>query len=304
MTVDGKEGLGQQGGRKAPFVSSQWRHRRGVLSPSGRPLVMGIINTTDDSFFEGSRHQEIQSAVATGLQMVADGADLLDLGAESSRPGADPVGSAQEQDRLLPVLEALRKETGIPITIDTVRSDTARAALDSGADAINDISAGLLDEGMLPLAAEFNCGLILMHMQGMPRSMQDNPQYDDVVADVTAHLNNRIQAAEKAGLHPDCIMIDPGIGFGKQLSHNLTLLNNLHIVAGNRPLLLGASRKSFIAQVGTTNGDTLPVADRLPGSLATLAVALNQNISMVRVHDVAASVQFFRVLQAIAEETC
>lgn len=304
MTVDGKAGLGQEGGLRAPFVAPGWRHRRGVLSPCGRPLVMGIINTTPDSFFEGSRHQGIQSALTTGLQMIAAGADLLDLGAESSRPGADPVGSSQEQERLLPVLEALRKETDIPITIDTVRSETARAALDAGADAINDISAGLLDADILPLAAEYNCGLILMHMQGMPRSMQDNPQYDDVVADVAAHLNNRIQAAEKAGLHPDCIMIDPGIGFGKQLSHNLALLNNLHIVAGNRPLLLGASRKSFIAQVGISTGDSLPPVDRLPGSLAALAVAFNQNISMVRVHDVAASVQFLRVLQAITEETC
>jgi len=264
MTVDGATGIKSEGGLRAPFVAPGWQHRRGFLEPCGHPLVMGIINTTPDSFFEGSRHEGIQSAVAAGLKMVAQGADLLDLGAESSRPGADPVGSATEQERLLPVLEALRRETDIPITVDTVRSDTAKAALDAGADAINDISAGLIDAEMLPLAAMYGCGLILMHMQGMPRSMQNSPQYDD----------------------------------------NLKLLKNLGTVAGDRPLLLGASRKSFISQIALQTGATLPVIDRLPGSLAALAAAFDQSISMVRVHDVAASIQFYRVLQAMAEETC
>ncbi len=304
MTLNGTGKDSEEGGLQAPFFAPSWRHRRGLLVPQGRPLIMGIINTTPDSFFEGSRHQEVQAAVATGLQMISDGADLLDIGAESSRPGADPIGSTKEQERLLPVLEALRRETDIPITVDTVRSGTAKAALDAGADAINDISAGLLDAAMLPLAAEYGCGLILMHMQGLPRSMQDDPQYGDVVAEVSKHLQNRVAAAEKAGLDAACIMIDPGIGFGKQLSHNLALLKNLRSVAGNLPLLLGASRKSFIAQIVMQTGGTLPPDNRLPGSLAALATAFDQGITMVRVHDVDASTQFCKVLQAMAEETC
>jgi dihydropteroate synthase len=304
MTAEDKGEDRSKGGLRAPFPAPVWHHRRGILKPAGHPLVMGIINTTPDSFYAGSRHEGVQSAVTAALQMVADGADVLDLGAESSRPGSDPVDSATEQERLLPILEALRKRTDIPITVDTVRSDTARAALDAGADAINDISAGLMDPHMLPLAAEYGCGLILMHMQGMPRSMQDSPHYDDVIAEVANHLKCRAQAAEKAGINAACIMIDPGIGFGKQLSHNLTLLNNLGAVAGGRPMLLGASRKSFIAGIGLKTGVSLPPADRLAGSLAALVPAFDQGISMVRVHDVAASIQFFKVLKATAEETC
>ncbi len=304
MTNTGKSELNSKGGLRAPFFAPPWRHRRGILAPCGHPLIMGIINTTPDSFFEGSCRQEVQSAVALGLQMVADGADLLDLGGESSRPGANPIGSATEMGRLLPVLEALRHETDIPITVDTVHSETARAALEAGADAINDISAGLLDPKMLPLAAEYGCGIILMHMKGLPQSMQDDPRYDDVVSEVANDLLSRKLAAEVTGIDPTCVMIDPGIGFGKHLSHNLLLLKNMNTIASNVPLLLGASRKSFIAKIGLITGGDLPPVDRLPGSLAALALAFDQGISMVRVHDVAASAQFFRVLQAIAEETC
>ena len=280
----------------APFSAPGWDIGRVVLEPGGRPLVMGIVNLTPDSFFAGSRAGDVAAAVDRALQLAAEGADLLDLGAESSRPGAEPVGAAEEQDRLLPVLEALKVETDLPISVDTVRADTARAALAAGAEAINDISAGVMDPGMTALAAEKECGLILMHMQGTPRTMQDNPRYHDVVAEVRGWLAARCRLAEEAGVAPERVMIDPGIGFGKDLKHNLALLKDLREVAGARPLLLGASRKRFIH--GVTGA---AVDDRLPGSLAAVAAAWHGRATMVRVHDVAATRQFLDVLQAIAE---
>jgi dihydropteroate synthase len=194
----------------------------------------------------------------------------------------------------LPVLEALRRETWIPVTVDTVRANTARAALDAGADAINDISAGILDPKMLPLAAERGCGLVLMHMQGIPRTMQDAPKYYDVVAEVSGWLAARCRLAHDAGVAPERLMVDPGIGFGKTLAHNLALLGHLDTVAAGRPLLLGASRKRFIAEISGAGMD-----ERLPGSLAALACAWQGSASVVRVHDVKESVQFFEVLKAV-----
>jgi dihydropteroate synthase len=197
-------------------------------------------------------------------------------------------------DRLLPVLEILRGETGVPITVDTTRAATAEAALRAGADAVNDISAGTLDPDMLPVAAKAKCGLILMHMQGTPRTMQNDPRYEDVQAEVRGWLAARCRLAREAGVAEDRLMVDPGIGFGKNLAHNLALLAGLREVAGDRPLLLGASRKRFIA--GVTGA---AVEDRLPGSLAALACAWQGGATAVRVHDVAASVQFLDVLRAV-----
>lgn len=278
-----------------PHTAAAWDLGRLRLQPQGRPLVMGIVNLTPDSFFPGSRGQDPQAAVALALRLAAEGADLLDLGAESSRPGALPVGPAQEQDRLLPVLTALRRQTTLPISVDTVRADTARAALAAGADAVNDISAGTLDPDMLPLAAAQGCGLILMHMQGTPSTMQESPHYGDVVGEVRQALGARAAAAEAAGVSRPRLMVDPGIGFGKTLTHNLILLNNLPDVAGGRPLLVGASRKRFIGQIAGAE-----VQDRLPGSLAALAAAFLAGAAVVRVHDVAASVQYLEVLRAMA----
>lgn len=264
------------------------------LEPAGRPLVMGIVNLTPDSFWVGSRSAGTAGAVEHALALAAEGADLLDLGAESSRPGADPVTAAAEQDRLLPVLEALRRETDLPLSVDTVRETTARAALDAGADAVNDISAGA-DPGMFALAAECGCGLVLMHMQGTPRTMQQAPLYHDLVAEVAGFLVARCRLAAEVGVAPECLLVDPGIGFGKTLAHNLELLGALDRVAGGRPLLLGASRKRFISDLTGA-----PVADRLPGSLAALVAAWQGGASMVRVHDVAASVQFLDVMKNLA----
>ena len=285
-----------KGGLTPPFSAPSWDLGRRVLTPPGRPLVMGIVNLTPDSFHPGSRTGSPEAAIDRALDLAAKGADLLDLGAESSRPGADPVGSAEEQDRLLPVIEALRPETDIPLSVDTVRADTARAALAAGADAVNDISAGTLDPAMLPLAAEAGCGLVLMHMQGTPRTMQDDPRYHDVVAEVLGWLAARCRLAEEAGVAAARLMVDPGIGFGKNLAHNLSLLKELSELAAGRPLLLGASRKRFIA--GITGA---AVEDRLPGSLAAVAAAWQAGATMVRVHDVAATRQFLEVMKAVAE---
>jgi dihydropteroate synthase len=211
------------------------------------------------------------------------------------------VGGPEELARLLPVLRGLRSRTSLPLTVDTVRAATAAAALDAGADAINDISAGTHDPGLLPLVAAAGAGLVLMHMRGTPATMQADPAYDDVVGEVAAWLAARAAAAEAAGVATPRIIVDPGIGFGKTPAHNLALLRRSAEISGGRPLLVGASRKSFIAAV-TGAGPAGPVApgDRLPGSLAALAAAWQSGATVVRVHDVAASRQFLDVLAAIA----
>jgi len=283
-------------GPSGPFFAPAWDLGRLILEPVRRPLVMGIVNLTPDSFYPASRREGPLAAVAYALDLIAQGADVLDLGAESSRPGAAPVSAAEEQDRLLPVLSALRAETDRPLTVDTVRAETAGLALEAGADAVNDIS-GAADPAMFPLAAERDCGLILMHMQGTPGDMQDAPAYTDVVSEVAAWLDARCAAAVAAGVKRARLVVDPGLGFGKTLNHNLALLNRLDTVADGRPLLLGASRKSFISHLTGA-----PVDDRLPGSLAALARAWHTGSTLVRVHDVAASVQFLDVLGAVAAE--
>lgn len=255
---------------------------------------MGVVNLTPDSFHAPSRPEGITAATDLALSLVAAGADVLDLGAESSRPGSDPVRAEDELKRLLPVLQAVRSQTDLPITVDTLHADTARAALDAGADAINDISAGTADPKLVDVLADRGCGLILMHMQGTPGTMQDDPRYGDVVAEVTGWLADRCRFAEEAGIEPGRLMIDPGIGFGKTLDHNLALLRHLDRVAGDRPLLLGASRKRFIGML--TGADT---NDRLPGSLAAVAAAWAGRATMVRVHDVAETFQFLEVLKAV-----
>jgi len=255
---------------------------------------MGILNTTPDSFHAASRVDS--ETIATAAAAMAEaGADILDLGAESSRPGAEPIGGDEELARLLPAITAVREVCDLPLSVDTCRASTAAAALDAGVDAVNDISAGQHDPGMFPLVARHNAGLILMHMPGRPSTMQDNPHYDDVVTEVADHLARRASEAESAGVEGDRILVDPGIGFGKTLDHNLALLTALDRLGDGRPLVLGASRKSFIDHLGRTS-----VADRLPGSLAAVAAAFQAGVAVVRVHDVAESVQFLRVLRAIS----
>jgi len=272
-----------------------WELGRATLHYGRRPLVMGVVNLTPDSFFPGSRADGPEQAARRAEELVAAGADLLDLGAESSRPGAEPAGGEAERARLLPALAAIRRRVAVPLTVDTWRADTARAALDAGADGLNDITAGRGDPGLLPLAAAAGCGLVLMHMQGTPATMQQDPRYDDVVAEVAAHLEARACAALAAGVAPSRLLVDPGLGFGKDLAHNLALLARVREATGGRPALIGASRKSFIA--GITGA---PVERRLPGSLAAAAIAFAAGAAAVRVHDVAETVQMLDVLAAVA----
>jgi dihydropteroate synthase len=302
MNRDGSE-RHKEGDLTVPFRSCAaapctWDLGRVRLQAAGRPLIMGIVNLTPDSFWAGSRAADPGAAVEFALRLAAEGADLLDLGAESSRPGSAPVGEDVEKARLLPVLRQLRARTDLPLTIDTVRAGTAEAALAEGADAINDITAGTGDPRLLPVVATAGRGLVLMHMQGTPATMQSRPAYADVVGEVAAWLRARALAAEAAGVAPGRIAVDPGLGFGKLPEHNLALLGRAAEVAGGRALLVGASRKSFIGAVTGAAAE-----DRLPGSLAALAAAWRAGAAVVRVHDVAASRQFLDVLAAIGTFT-
>jgi len=252
----------------------------------GRPfLLMGIVNVTPDSFSDGGRFLDPSAAVAHGLSLAAEGADLLDLGAESSRPGSDPVPEEEELRRLLPVVRGLRQALPeVPLSVDTTKAAVAEAALDAGADMVNDISAGTFDPAMIPLCARRGVPLVLMHMRGRPKTMQEAPRYTDAVAEVREELEARTRAAEAAGLGPGTLVLDPGIGFGKRPADNLALLRDLPALASlGYPLLVGASRKSL---VGALTG--APVDGRLPGSLAFHVAALLGGARIFRVHDVAA----------------
>lgn len=260
-----------------------------------RPLIMGIVNVTPDSFSDGGSHQRWDRAVSHALGLVADGADLLDIGGESTRPGATPVPVQEELDRVLPVIRVLRGETGVPLSIDTRKPEVAAAALEAGATLVNDVRA-LAGSGMAELVAARRAGVCLMHMRGEPGSMQDDPRYENVVEEVRNFLAERIQAALDAGVAVDRIWIDPGIGFGKTIEHNLELLAGLDRLGSlGYPVLVGVSRKGFIGQISDD-----PVHARLGGSLAALLPALQLPRAIVRVHDVRATRQFLLVARRIA----
>jgi dihydropteroate synthase len=255
---------------------------------------MGIVNVTPDSFSDGGRFLDLDAALAHALRLIEAGADILDIGGESTRPGAAPVDEAQEVARVVPLIAALRASSGIPISIDTMKPAVAQAAVAAGATIWNDVAA-LRAPGSTGVAAELGCRVILMHMQGEPRTMQAAPHYDDVVAEVCAFLAERAEAAMAAGVARDAIWLDPGIGFGKTLSHNLTLLAHLDaIVALGFPVLLGASRKSFLGRIAPVAGDS-----RLGGSLAAALAGAAAGVAAVRVHDVAETVQALRVWEAV-----
>jgi len=247
-----------------------------------RVLVMGILNVTSDSFYAGTRIADSAAAIKAGLLMLENGADMLDIGGESSRPGADPVSADQELDRVLPVMEGLRSKTTLPLSVDTTKASVAKAALQAGADIINDISAMRADPDMAGIIAEYGAKVILMHMQGVPQTMQKEPHYSDVVSEVCDFLRHRAEAAQAAGILADRIILDPGIGFGKQLEHNLALLRQLPKLASyGYPVLIGLSRKSFLGQLLD-----LPASQRLEGTIAANAVAIIGGASIIRVHDV------------------
>lgn len=261
----------------------------------GRPLVMGIVNVTPDSFYDGGRYLTAVRAVSHALDLVGQGADILDIGAESTRPGAQPVGEEEELARLLPVMRELARRVTVPISVDTTKAEVARAALEEGASIINDVSALRHDPDMASVIARYGAGLVLMHMQGTPPSMQDGPEYDDVVAEVTHFLEERMETAVRAGIAKKNIVLDPGIGFGKLLRHNLDLLNRLScFMMFNRPLLVGVSRKGFIGQLVDRS-----VEEREWGTAAAVALAVDRGAQILRVHDVAAMADVVRVAAAV-----
>ncbi|MFL9710782.1 dihydropteroate synthase [Methylobacillus sp. Pita1] len=259
-----------------------------------RPHVMGIVNVTPDSFSDGGRYASTELAVSHALQLVAEGADILDIGGESTRPNATPVGLEEELERVIPVIESLAREVDVPLSIDTYKPQVMREAVKAGAAIINDIR-GLQEPGALQAAAEGNAGVCVMHMQGTPQTMQQDPVYQDVVQEVKAFLLQRLQACEAAGIPAERIVLDPGFGFGKRTAHNIALLNGLQdILALGRPLLVGLSRKSVLGQIVGSDVDR-----RLHASLAASVISAMKGGRIVRVHDVKATVDALKVVDAV-----
>ncbi len=262
-----------------------------------RPLVMGILNVTPDSFSDGGDFISPDAALERARQMVGEGADIIDVGGESTRPGAAPVSLEQELERVIPVIEAISRELPVPVSIDTSKAGVMSGAVSAGAGLINDVAA-LRGEGALEVAAKSGVPVCLMHMQGGPRTMQESPEYQDVVSDIRQFLGERIKACQAAGISRDRIVLDPGFGFGKTLGHNLELLRRLEEFSDiGLPLLVGISRKSMI---GALLGD-VPVTGRLYGSLAAAVLAVERGAGILRVHDVKPTVDAIRVAQAVMQ---
>ena len=264
------------------------------IKPGERPRIMAVLNLTPDSFYGGSRVEGLDDALRRVEEFIEEGADFLDVGAESSRPGALPVDAREETDRLVPVVEAVSSRFTIPISVDTCKAVVAERVLDAGAALINDIS-GLRDSGMAETVARFDAGLIVMHMQGTPTDMQDNPQYDDLFGEILRFLGEAVEKARTAGIRPEKIAVDPGIGFGKLPEHNLALIAGLaRFRELGQAVLLGASRKSFIGKVLD-----LPVDARLEGSLACALMGMLNGADIIRVHDVAPTLRALEMGRAI-----
>ncbi|QRX82175.1 dihydropteroate synthase [Glaciimonas sp. PAMC28666] len=269
------------------------RYRLPVNTPNARPLVMGILNVTPDSFSDGGRFYSLEFALSHAEQMIADGVDIIDIGAESSRPGSPALSMSEELDRLMPVIYALR-DCGKPLSIDTYKPAVMREAIAAGVDLINDINA-FRAEGAVEALNDSDCGVCVMHMQGQPQTMQDLPAYEDVVTEVSTFLRDRVSVLEQAGIDRARITIDPGFGFGKTLTHNLTLLKNIGKMQQllELPMLVGTSRKTML---GDLTGR--PVERRLAGSIAAALVAVAQGAKIVRVHDVTETIDALAVWQA------
>jgi dihydropteroate synthase len=261
----------------------------------GPALVMGILNVTPDSFSDGGQHFSTERAIARGEEMVREGADLIDVGGESTRPGAEPVSEPEELRRVIPVIEALSARVKVPISVDTMKPAVAKAALTAGASVVNDVAADREDEAMWRIVAEAGAGYVVMHMQGTPQTMQKNPVYDDVVREVREFFAKRLERLRNCGVKAEQVVLDVGIGFGKTLEHNFQLLGGLgSFISLGRPMLLGVSRKSFIGKIaGGVEGE------RLPGALACTVLAAEAGVQMFRTHDVAATKQALRVAEAV-----
>jgi dihydropteroate synthase len=264
-----------------------------------RPLIMGVVNVTPDSFFDGGRYLDAEAAVAHAVRLVEEGADLLDVGAESTRPGADVVNEAEERRRAIPVVTAVAKAVTVPISIDTSKAAVARAAIDAGAVLVNDVTALRGDPAMVDLVARTGAGIVLMHMHGTPRTMQQAPRYDDVVSEISEFFEERIRFAMAHGIVRRQIILDPGIGFGKLLVHSLTLLAQLHrFMQFECPLLVGVSQKAFLGQLVDR-----PVQERQWATAAAVAMAVDRGAGILRVHDVRAMKDVVQVAAAIKRQT-
>jgi dihydropteroate synthase len=279
------------------IVTRQVKDR--LIEFSDHPLMMGVVNVTPDSFFDGGRYFDAAAAVAHALRLVEEGADLLDIGAESTRPGADVVDEAEECRRVIPVVTAVAKAVTIPVSIDTSKAAVARAALDAGASLVNDVTALRGDSAMADLIAKTGAGIVLMHMHGTPRTMQQAPRYDDVVVEISDFFEERISFATAHGIARRQIILDPGIGFGKLLGHNLTVLARLsQFLQFDRPLMVGVSQKSFLGELVNRS-----VQERQWATAAAVAMAVDRGAGIIRVHDVRAMKDVVQVAAAISRQT-
>ncbi len=276
-------------------VAHAWTFQDRTWLPERLPRLMGIINVTPDSFSDGGLFATVDAAVEHGLRLAAEGADLLDVGGESTRPGALPVPPAEEAARVLPVLRRLASQTKVPISVDTRNAAVARAALEAGAAVVNDVSAGTHDPHMLDVWRQSACGIVLMHMRGTPQTMQVDPRYDDVVREVASSLAARVAACAAAGIDPGRIVVDPGIGFGKTAAHNVELLRNIAALHKlGRPVLVGHSRKRFLFELLGRQTD-----ERLAGTIGVSVALAMQRVDWLRVHDVAAVRDALRAWDAL-----
>lgn len=272
-----------------------WRFNGFQRLPRRDPLIMGIVNVTPDSFSDGGCFLAEEAAVAHAIKLVNEGADLLDIGGESTRPGASPVSAEEEIRRVIPVIEQLKAKVSIPISIDTSKANVARAALKVGATIVNDISGLQFDPEMIPLCAENRCGVIAMHIQGTPQTMQNEPHYENVVREITDYFNERMKTLTDGGIELDAIALDPGVGFGKTAQHNIEILSNVQqFQALGRPVLIGHSRKRFLQKVIGKSVD-----ERLFGTVGTSVGLAAQDVDILRVHDVAANRDAITAFQAI-----
>lgn len=273
-----------------------WRTNRREFDLAQRGLIMGVVNVTPDSFYDGGHYLDTQAAVDHALRLANEGADLLDIGGESTRPGAAPVSTDEEMRRVLPVIKALTGRTSAALSIDTSKAAVARAAIEVGAEIINDVTALRGDESMAEVAASTGAAVVLMHLRGTPQTMQIDPRYDNATAEVATHLRERLAAALAVGIREDRLSIDPGIGFGKSVEHNLQLIANLGEFATlGHPVLLGVSRKSFLA----TAADAPDLADREAPTIALTALGFHLGARIFRVHDVRPNVKALRLAESL-----
>ena len=274
-----------------------WKHKSGEFDLGIRARIMGVLNVTIDSFSDGGKYLPLENAVKHGLQMIGEGADIIDIGGESTRPGAEPVSAREEMERVLPVIEALAgKSTGCVLSIDTSKAEVARAAIKCGASIINDVTGLRGDDRMAETARETGAGLVIMHMQGTPRDMQKNPRYENVVSEVADFFRQSFTGAVACGIDPMNVAFDPGIGFGKSVAHNMLLLRNIEFLrVENRPLIVGVSRKSFLGKI---MGDGAMEARFWP-TVALTSYAREKGAGVVRVHDVRPNAEALRMIEAI-----